>query len=288
MNYSDNFAKRENLYFNSASSGILTLDAIREAKRYLDIMSLCADVRLEEYFEILDRARTEAGRIIGTHTKNIGLIQNTTTGVFIVRNTFYDIKNIVIFGHGFPCTLSPFLHDTKYRVEIISKDMELLHKMLVQVKRSIVYVDLVDFLTGELTDIKKIADIVHENNSILAVDGIQGAGYLPIKIDATGADFFFTGTSKWLLGPQGSGFIYINDKHIDRTVARNLGWLSLDYKTFDSFAVLPEPRKDASGIESGTRNVIGAVMMKENLKYLNSIGINEVYRHNLEGAGIIA
>jgi len=288
MDYSSNFAKRDNLYFNSASSGILTLNAIREAKRYLDIMSLCADLKLDEYFNLLDSARNECAKLIKAQKENIGLIQNTTVGVFIARNTFPEIKNIVIYGKGFPCTLAPFLYDTRYRIELVSKNIIHLQKILAEVKRSIVYVDLVDFLTGELVDIDRIAETVHNNNSILAVDGIQGMGYLPIRIEETGADFLFAGTSKWLLGPQGSGFIYINDKHIEKCIHRNMGWLSLDYKTFESFETLSEPRNDASAVESGTRNVIGILMMKENLKLLNSIGINEIYEHNLEGAKMIA
>ncbi|MGE3062781.1 MAG: aminotransferase class V-fold PLP-dependent enzyme [bacterium] len=287
MNYTNNFAERKNLYFNSASSGVLTLNAVKEAKRYLDIMALCADVRIDEYFEILDKAREGAAGIIGAEKKSIGLISNTTTGIFIVRNTFPEIKNIVIYGHGFPCTLAPFLHDGRYRVEVVSKDMNLLNKMLSQINRSIVFVDLVDFLTGELIDIDELTEVVHNHNSIVAVDAIQGAGYLPLSMKDSPTDFLFAGTSKWLLGPQGAGFIYINEKHIEKSVFRNLGWLSLDYRDFDSFATLPEPRKDASGLESGTRNVIGAVMMKENLKFLNSVGIEEVYRHDLEGAEII-
>jgi len=284
MDYSMNFAKRENLYFNSASSGVLTLNAVKEAKRYLEIMSVCADVRLDEYFEILDSARTEAGKIIGAEKKNIGLIPNTTSGVFAVRNAFPDIRNIVIYGHGFPCTLAPFLHDSKYKVEVISKDIRLLGKMLSQAGKAVVYADLVDFLTGELTDMDELAELVHSHNSVLAVDAIQAVGYLPLSMRDSDVDFLFSGTSKWLLGPQGSGFIYVKDEHIDRCVSKNLGWLSLDYKNFDSFAVLPEPRHDASGVEAGTRNVIGAIMMKENLKFLNAVGIEEVYRHDLEGA----
>lgn len=287
MNYTENFETRKNLYFNSASSGMLTKSAVKEAKRYLDVMSLCADVKLDEYFEILDGARSGASEIIGADKKNIGLLQNTTSGVFTVRNAFPDIKNIVIFGHGFPCTRVPFMHDSRYRIEVVSKNVSLLNKLLSQVNRAIVFADLVDFLTGELIDLDELTDIVHQHNSILAIDAIQGVGYLPLSMRDSSVDFLFSGTSKWLLGPQGAGFIYISDEHLDRSISKNLGWLSLDYRSFDSFSALPEPRRDASGIEAGTRNVIGAIMMRENLKFLNSVGIEEIYRYDLEGAEII-
>lgn len=286
--YSKYFKKRSDAYLNSASSGICTLNAFEAAHKYLETSVSKGNIELSEYFEIVADARRMAAETAGAKEKNIGLTTNTTHGVLLIKNAFPEIRNAVIFGRGFPCTTVPFLHDKRYRVEVISDSPDTLEKTLAEFGRSLVFVDLIHFLTGRRADIERISEIVRKHNGVLAVDAIQAAGSVPIDAEGMGCDFLFTGTSKWLLGPEGCGFIYIKDEHIEKTVERNLGWLSLDYKDFGVFEHLPGPRRDASGIEGGTRNVIGLIIMKENLRVLNSEGISEIFAHNLEGAARIA
>ncbi|MEO0237312.1 MAG: aminotransferase class V-fold PLP-dependent enzyme [candidate division WOR-3 bacterium] len=281
--YSSYFNKREILYFNSASSGIPTKNGILKAHELLDKISTEGDVPLDSYFSTIENCRKEIAKLVNCKPNSIGLIPNTTSAVHLIKNGFSEIKKIIIYGKNFPCTLVPFQKDDRYSVEIITKNPENLDKELSKYKKTLVFVDLVDYLTGEIVDLNLILEIVHNRNSLLAVDAIQGAGSVVIDLSKTPVDFLFAGASKWLLGPQGIGFFYIDEQHIDKIVRRNCGWLSLDYKNFDSFENLPEYRLNGSGIESGTRNFFGILLMGENLKFLNSVGIENVYSHNIEG-----
>lgn len=286
--YSNFFEERQNVYFNSASAGIPTKNSIIKVKEYLDSISKNADITLDYYFSTIEECRKEVATLLNCSITNIGFVQNTTASVSLIKNSFPEIKKMIIFGKGFPCTFVPFEKDDRYSVEIISKNLENLDRELSKYKKTIVFVDLVDYLTGELTDISTLCDLIHDRGSIIAVDAIQGCGSVKIDLKESQVDFLFAGASKWLLGPQGIGFIYINRDHIERVIKRNAGWLSLNYKSFDSFENLPEIRFDASGVEGGTRNFIGILMMRENLKFLNSITIEEVQSHNIEGIKILS
>jgi len=281
--YSTYFNQRDVLYFNSASSGIPTKESVLKAQKLLEKLSFEGDIPLETYFSTIENCRKEIAKLINCKQSSIGLVQNTTSSVHIIKNGFSEIKKIIIYGKTFPCTLIPFLKDDRYSVEVIAKNPNNLDRELSKYKKSLVFVDLVDYLTGDIVDLNILLEIVHNRNSIIAVDAIQAAGSVPIDIGKTPVDFLFAGASKWLLGPQGIGFLYIDEQHIDRIVKRNCGWLSLDYKNFDSFENLPEYRMNGSGIEGGTRNFLGITMMGENLKFLNSVGKEEIYSHNLEG-----
>ena len=66
-------------------------------------------------------------------------------------------------------------------------------------------------VTGAVQPMGEIADIVKKKGYLLAVDVSQSAGCLPVEGDAWKADvLIFTG-HKSLLGPQGTGGIYIRE-----------------------------------------------------------------------------
>ena len=64
-------------------------------------------------------------------------------------------------------------------------------------------------VTGAIIDVKAIATLVHENGTTLMVDAAQTAGCVPIDVQDMQIDLLaFTG-HKGLLGPQGTGGLYV-------------------------------------------------------------------------------
>ena len=66
-------------------------------------------------------------------------------------------------------------------------------------------------LTGNITDLNRVSAFAKEHNLLLVVDASQTAGILPIDVKKMGIDILcFTG-HKGLLGPQGTGGIYVRE-----------------------------------------------------------------------------
>ena len=64
-------------------------------------------------------------------------------------------------------------------------------------------------LTGNMIDLKKAGEIVREHGLIFVVDASQTAGVWPVDVQNTGIDVLcFTG-HKGLMGPQGTGGMYV-------------------------------------------------------------------------------
>ena len=64
-------------------------------------------------------------------------------------------------------------------------------------------------LTGNMIDLDRVAKIVKKHDVLLIVDASQTAGVWPIDVQKTGIDVLcFTG-HKGLLGPQGTGGMYV-------------------------------------------------------------------------------
>ncbi len=74
-----------------------------------------------------------------------------------------------------------------------------------------IVVSSVQFKTGHRTDIASLGQYCHERKIILVVDGNQSVGALPLYPEQLGVHALVTGSQKWLLGPFGSGFMYVND-----------------------------------------------------------------------------
>lgn len=65
-------------------------------------------------------------------------------------------------------------------------------------------------VSGAIQPIPDLADVAHAAGAILIVDGAQAAGHLPVNIGELGADAWACSGHKGLLGPQGTGLLYLS------------------------------------------------------------------------------
>lgn len=104
-------------------------------------------------------------------------------------------------------------------------------------------------LTGNVTDLERAAAFAKKYGLLLVVDGAQSAGILPVSAEALGIDVFcFTG-HKGLMGPQGTGGIYVREGlEIAPLKVGGSGIHSFDQK---------HPALMPTALEAGTLNVHG-------------------------------
>jgi len=63
--------------------------------------------------------------------------------------------------------------------------------------------------TGLRMPIREIAELAHGNGALMVVDGAQSIGHVPVDVQALGVDAYAASGHKWLLGPKGSGMLYV-------------------------------------------------------------------------------
>lgn len=63
--------------------------------------------------------------------------------------------------------------------------------------------------TGQRLPIARLAQLAHARGAMLVVDGAQAVGHVPVDLPALGCDAYAGSGHKWLLGPKGSGFLYV-------------------------------------------------------------------------------
>lgn len=137
-------------------------------------------------------------------------------------------------------------------------DLEALEK-LISPHTKLICVTHASNVFGTILPVKQIGEIAGKHKIHLLVDAAQSAGVLPIDVEDFGIDFLaFTG-HKGLLGPQGTGGVYIGG---DLKVSPLLhGGTGNHSASILQPSVLPE------GLESGTRNLPGIAGLSAGVKY---------------------
>jgi selenocysteine lyase/cysteine desulfurase len=86
---------------------------------------------------------------------------------------------------------------------------------------------------------------------------------------------------KWLLGPMGTGFLYVNQNILDELNINHVGWLSADYEDLSSLYPVKPLVNSARRFERANFNLIGLYGLIESLKIINQIGREEIERNIL-------
>ncbi len=145
---------------------------------------------------------------------------------------------------------------------------------LIDDKTKVVVVNHVSNLTGNVNDIKKISEIVHNQNAILIVDGSQSAGTRNVDVKELGIDIYcFTG-HKGLYGPQGTGGLLVKDGiEIDAWKRGGSG-----VKTYEE----EQPHEYPTRLEAGTLNSHGIAGLSAAIDFLNETGVDNIEKKELE------
>jgi L-cysteine/cystine lyase len=82
--------------------------------------------------------------------------------------------------------------------------------------------------TGAVLPIAEIAKLAHDRGALVAVDGAQSAGAIPIDLGALGVDFYAISAQKWLLGPEGMGALAVSPAAVSAARPAFAGWFSFE------------------------------------------------------------
>ncbi len=73
----------------------------------------------------------------------------------------------------------------------------------------------VDWTTGRRLPVGRIAELAHARGALIAVDGSQAIGAIPVDVTHDGVDFYAMPAHKWLLGPEGMAALYVASSVVD-------------------------------------------------------------------------
>lgn len=135
-------------------------------------------------------------------------------------------------------------------------------------------------LTGNVTDLARVSAFTQKYGILLIVDASQTAGSIPIDVEKMGIDVLcFTG-HKGLMGPQGTGGIYVREGIC--IMPLKVGGSGIH--SFDR----DHPSDMPTALEAGTANGHGIAGLNAALDFLKETGIEAVHQKEAELAGRFA
>ena len=120
-------------------------------------------------------------------------------------------------------------------------------------------------LTGNVNDLRALSEIAHRHGLLFIVDASQSAGVFPIDVQADGIDILcFTG-HKSLLGPQGTGGLYVRPG----AEIRPLKTGGTGVQTYSH----AQPAEMPTHLEAGTLNGHGIAGLDAAVEYIQKTGM---------------
>jgi cysteine desulfurase/selenocysteine lyase len=134
-------------------------------------------------------------------------------------------------------------------------------------------------VTGTVQPIHEIGAIARQRGIPFVVDAAQSAGHLPIDVQVDSIDLLAAPGHKGLLGPLGTGFLYIRpgmEKTLRTLREGGTGSVSEQDHQPD---FLPDK------YEPGSHNAIGIVGLSQGVQWVLSQGVENIARHESELVG---
>jgi selenocysteine lyase/cysteine desulfurase len=286
---------KEKTFLNHAGVSPLPKPASEAIQTYLEKRALKGESDFNP-----DEARRLFARLVNAEPAEIALVPNTSMGLSIAANMleYPSGSNMVTTDLEFPSVIYPWLTaKLKPKVEVRyvrNVDGELRQedfKQSIDDQTVAVALSHVEYANGFRNNLKAIAETAHEHGAFLIVDACQSAGALAIDVKSEGIDFLATSSYKWLLGPYGAGFLYIQKDLIEKSEPVFVGWASVEHKVFEAIDLWDNRELrllgNASRFETGSPSYLSYVGAAAALKLILEAGPEKIERRVTGLAGYL-
>jgi cysteine desulfurase/selenocysteine lyase len=127
---------------------------------------------------------------------------------------------------------------------------------------------------GTIQPIAEIGKLARERDVLFLVDAAQTAGVVPIDVQAMNIDLLAFPGHKSLLGPTGTGALYVGPR------ANPRAWR--EGGTGGDSASETQPKEFPYFLEGGTPNVLGVAGLIAGIQYVEERGLDAIHRHEVE------
>lgn len=277
------------VFFNHAGVSPLPKRARDVMKKFLDDVCAHSMANRQKWHGGIRNARQFAADILHCSPKEIALIKNTSEGVSMIANglNLSSGDSVVATDIEYPANIYPWMRLSKNGVNlrlVANKDGRIPFEDLaaaVDKSTRVIALSSVEFSTGFRHDLKRIGEFCRERGIFFFVDGIQSVGALELDVKECRISALSAGCQKWLLGPEGSGILFVDQTALDRVEPTVVGATTvenpeeyLDYRYV--------PKKNAGKYESGAPNVVGILGMAASMEVLLEVGIPNIEKHILQ------
>ena len=279
------------IYFNHAAVSPLPTTTMRAVESQLRDVHENGSAGFRNWLATKEQARQLLANLLGARPEQVAFMRNTSDALSSVANglPWRAGDNIVTFNREFPSNIYPWLRiRDAYGVEVRMCEerngrIDLAElESLIDSNTRVVAISHVQYASGFRTDLQRLGRLVRQRDALFVVDVIQALGVIPTDVEAEYIDIAAGAGHKWLMAPEGVGYLYLSDRARERIQPTLVGWISVpnpeDYLNFDQGW-----NKGTLAWETGTGPASLLYGFKASLELLASQGVERIadYLENL-------
>lgn len=279
---------RERIYLNTGGLGASPYVVIEAVKNKItELERICETGHSEELWHDI---KSKAGQILGCKPEELAYMRNATEGIAIVCNGL-PLKRgdeVITTTHEHVGNTLSWLARQK-RDGIVMKafepstqsaqeNLERMQKLLTKRTRAL-SIPHITTSTGQILPVKQIGEWAAANKLWYFVDGAQAAGMLPMNLHEIGCHAYAASGHKWLLGPKGTGLLYVRADALDLIESKYLGGYS-NTGEFDMRTGAFQFHPTAQRYEYGTVSTPLFVGLGAAMEFLLKIGMANIWRRD--------
>jgi L-cysteine/cystine lyase len=202
-------------YLNTGTFGPLpraTVEAMQAVERRELEEGRSSHAYFEQVMEQRELLRGEHAALLSTPREQVALTSSTTEGCNIVLGglRIHPGDEVVTTDSEHPGLMGGLVASgAKLRIaevaDLAAADVLAALQKQVTPRTRLIALSHVSWITGVVLPVGELAG----NGVPVLVDGAQGAGAIPVDVQALGVDFYTVSAQKWLLGPASTGALYV-------------------------------------------------------------------------------
>lgn len=278
------------VYLDGNSLGLASKDAEAAVVRALEgWKKLGVEAWTEEgtaWFDLCERIGRQQAPLVGALPHEVVVTGGTTVNLHALVATFYDGGRIVTDDGNFPSDVYALrsqatLCGGELTVVRAGDEPEAAVEANVGKGATLVLVSAVDYRTGRLYDIERLARAAHDAGALLGIDASHSAGCVPHRLHDWEVDFAFWCNYKYLNGGPGAvASLFVHERHHGRRPAL-AGWWGSDKQRQFRMGLEFLPANGAGAWQIGTPPILSAAAVEGALQITVEAGIEHIRRKSL-------
>ena len=234
--FSEDFGPFEGrIWLNCAHQGPMPRAAVQAAHQAIRWKQSPVHLDDESFGRIPLRLKKTLGKLVDVPSNEIVLTNSTSYGLHLLANGFpWKSGDEILLKKGdFPANILPWIALKKRGVVIRFIQPQTSFLQISDIERHVtpdtrlLCLSWVDSFSGHAVDWKAVGELCRIKGIIFVLNGSQALGARPINLKKSSVDAFTCCGFKWLCGPYGTGFCWLEPELLDSLEYNQAYWLAM-------------------------------------------------------------
>lgn len=214
-------------YLNTATYGQLPRCAAVAVNRHLKRRDDLASSDYITWFDDMDAIRASCARLIHCEAQDVAFVISASAGLSVLMQglTWRPGDEVLTLDNEFPNQLYAAAALGRFGVRMRAVPWSAFYESVGERTR-VAVLSTVNYATGFRPPLEEISRFLRERGVLLYVDGTQSVGALQFDIGRVRPSVLCVDAYKWMLSPNGAGFLYVDPELRQRLAPSAVGWRS--------------------------------------------------------------